>query len=240
MFDHSALERRLQEANDRLDKAARGGDPFAQMEAKRYAEKVVSEGLAAVNVDNALSFFKAAQSQPKPLFEANSPPGLTQSSNAGGAPSRTRVPAYDASGSTIAPNTFPQSSNYGRPDGSDRNIEEQRRYAEKPDSNHPLEVERQLQHLRLLGRVDPPKNYSDGERQTMAQIGHAMPDGSLAIGRTMEIPLAVNEWKNGDQSDEGKAHIKRRAKALDAEWILPPGFRSDSAKAASVGTLRKW
>jgi hypothetical protein len=135
--------------------------------------------------------------------------------------------------------TFPKSTNYyGRPSGDDPFAEE-RRYAEAPDTSDPLETERVLQHLKLLDRVDPAKNYSDGERATMAQTGAAMPDGSLPIGRVMDIPVAAHEWKNGDQSDEGRAHIKRGAKALNAEWILPPEFRSNSAKLALSGHLRK-
>jgi hypothetical protein len=92
--------------------------------------------------------------------------------------------------------------------------------------------------MRLLGRVDPARNYSDGERRTMAQSGHAMPDGSLAIGLAMDIPVAAHEWKNGDKNAEGKVHISRRAKELNAQWLVPDEFRG-GAKAVFAGALRK-
>jgi hypothetical protein len=237
------LLRKADEASERLDKAAASGDPFSVLAAKDAAMRVVNEMAERLNVQNALDLIKSSYSTPQGLFESSpgAAPSLTQSSNAGSAPRGSRVPVTPSAGSTVAPKAgdFPQSSNYGRPDGSDPNIEEQRRYADAADSSDPLENERILEHLKLLNRVDPPRNYSDGERVTMAQTGAAMPDGSLPIGRAMEIPIAINDWQNSGKSAEGRSHIKRRAKDLNAEWILPPEFRSNSAKLALSGRLRK-
>jgi hypothetical protein len=175
--DHSALLRKAEAASAKLDvvKAA-GSNPFEILAARREAEAVMSELAAVAKVDHAHALFKASLGAPLSLFEASpgAVPTYQQSTNAGSSPRGSRVPVYDASGSIAPPGTFPQSENYGRPDGSNPGLEEQRRYAERPDSSVPLETERVLQHLKLLGRVDPPKNYSEGERETMAQAGHAM------------------------------------------------------------------
>jgi hypothetical protein len=235
--DQSPILRRAEAASSALDKAAANpGNPFEMMKARRDAETVVAELTKVANDDRALAIFAAAQGQPRPLYDERpgAAPSLTQSSNISSSPRGTRVPVTPSGGSTTAPGIFPQSSNYRRPSGDDPFAEE-RRYAETPDTSDPLDTERVLAQMKLLGRVDPPKNYSDGERKTMAQSGHAMPDGSLAIGRAMDIPVAAHEWKNGDQSAEGAAHIKWRAKALNAEFLLPPEF----SKYARIGSLRK-
>jgi hypothetical protein len=235
MFQTDPMLRRADAASAALDKAARSGDPFQQLQARAEAEKVVGELAERVNTENAITLFKVAQTQPRALYDERpgAAPSLTQSSNNSSSPRGTRVPVTPSGGSTVGPKDFPQSSNYST-DRADPFAEE-RRYAEAADSSDPLENERILQHLKLLGRVDPARDYSDGERKTMAQAGSAMPNGSLAIGRAMDIPVAAHEWKNGDRSDEGKAHIARRAKALNAEFLLPPEF----SKHARIGSLRK-
>jgi hypothetical protein len=234
--DQSPILRRAEAASSALDKAAANpGNPFEMIKARREAETVVAELTKVANDDRALALFKAAQSQPRSLYDERpgAAPSLTQSSNISSSPRGTRVPVTPSGGSNVAPKNFPQSSNYST-DRADPFAEE-RRYAEAADSSDPLQNERILEHLKLLGRVDPARNYSDGERKTMAQAGSAMPDGSLAIGRAMDVPVAVHEWKNGDRSDEGKAHIVRRAKALNAEYMLPEDF----GKYARIGSLRK-
>ena len=241
MFQTDPLLRRAQAAAERLDKAVRGSNPFESIQAQREAEGVLGELKKTIGDDRAIENFRAAQGTPRPLFAER--PGtaasLMQSTNAGSTPKGSRVPVMPSGGSISAPGTYPQSGNYERPDGSDPFATE-RRYAEtppKPESGIPVDVERQLAHWKLRGRVDPPKNYDEGERRTLGQIRQAMPDGSLPISSEMDLPPALVEWRNSGKSEAGKEHIRTRARALGVEAMLPKEFRSD--KYARIGALRK-
>jgi hypothetical protein len=108
--DSSPLLLRANEASDRLDKAAASGDPFAILKAKDDATKVVNELTERVNTDHALAMFKAAQTQPRALFDERAPGGYTQSSNISSSP-RGRPTVQPSGVSIMSPGTFPQNSN---------------------------------------------------------------------------------------------------------------------------------
>jgi hypothetical protein len=116
--DTSPLLRRANEASARLDKAAANlANPFGLNQARREAETVVAELKKAVDTDRALAMFKAAQSQPKALFEERpgAAPSLTQSSNISSSPRGTHVPMTPSGGATVAPRDFPQIDELLRP-----------------------------------------------------------------------------------------------------------------------------
>ena len=112
MPDMTDLIRRAQAASDRLDVAKGAGNPFEMIHARRAAEDIMGELARAANVDRALQLLKMSQARPQSLFEANAPPGLTQSSNAGSAPSDSRVPVAPSGGSITSPKSYLRTSSY--------------------------------------------------------------------------------------------------------------------------------
>jgi hypothetical protein len=113
--DTLPLVRRANEASARLDKAAANPEnPFEMIRARREAESVVAELAKVANDDRALALFKAAQSQPRALYDERpgAAPSLTQSSNISSSPRGTRVPVAPSAGSIAPLKTFPQSDNY--------------------------------------------------------------------------------------------------------------------------------
>jgi hypothetical protein len=87
------------------------------------------------------------------------------------------------------------------------------------------------------------KDYSDKERQEMADKGEAMPGGEFPIKTKKNLENAIQAYGRAKDKDKAKAHIKARAKALDAEDMLPKdwtGKKDDKKeKAAPAGALQK-
>lgn len=65
------------------------------------------------------------------------------------------------------------------------------------------------------------KDYSDKQRQAMADSGEAMPDGSFLIKTKADLKNAIQSYGRSKQKDAVKQHIIRRAKALGATDLLP-------------------
>ena len=69
------------------------------------------------------------------------------------------------------------------------------------------------------------KEFSQEKRQELADKGHALPDGSFPIENVNDLHNAIQSIGRAKNSAEAKAHIIRRAKALDAESALPEDWK---------------
>lgn len=69
--------------------------------------------------------------------------------------------------------------------------------------------------------------FSDDERKRLARQGKAMPDGGYPIRNREDLVNAVRAYGRGDNKEEVKKWIKKRAKELDAEQYLPDNWRVD-------------
>lgn len=65
------------------------------------------------------------------------------------------------------------------------------------------------------------KDYSPEERERMAENGEAMPDGSFPIADCADLDNAIQSIGRAKDQEAAKAHIKKRAKALDCDTELP-------------------
>lgn len=65
------------------------------------------------------------------------------------------------------------------------------------------------------------KDYTKDERTGMAAKGEAMPDGSYPIKDKEDLKNAVQAYGRAKDKPATKKHIETRAKALDAEDLLP-------------------
>ena len=79
------------------------------------------------------------------------------------------------------------------------------------------------------GSFDPyalvKRKFSAESRRRMADAGNAMPDGSYPIGNRDDLMNAIRSWGRGGSDPKVKAHIKRRAKELGAEDMIPDNWK---------------
>ena len=85
------------------------------------------------------------------------------------------------------------------------------------------------------------REFSDEERQDLADKGHALPDGSFPIVNREDLENAVHAYGRAKDKAKAKAHIISRAKDLKATDLLPADWEGSTKeeKAALAGMLRK-
>lgn len=69
-------------------------------------------------------------------------------------------------------------------------------------------------------------DFSDKQRAMLAKRGLAMPDGGYPIRNRKDLHNAIQAYGRGNSKDDVKRWIKRRAKQLDAEDMLPENWRT--------------
>jgi hypothetical protein len=69
------------------------------------------------------------------------------------------------------------------------------------------------------------RDYTVPQRRRMAASGEAMPDGSYPIANKQDLMNAIRSWGRGGSDPKVKAHIKRRARALNAEDMIPESWK---------------
>ena len=69
-------------------------------------------------------------------------------------------------------------------------------------------------------------DFSDKQRAMLAKRGLAMPDGGYPIRNRKDLRNAIQAYGRGNSKDNVKQWIKRRAKQLDAEYMLPENWRT--------------
>lgn len=69
-------------------------------------------------------------------------------------------------------------------------------------------------------------DFSDKQRAMLVKRGLAMPDGGYPIRNRKDLRNAIQAYGRGNNKDDVKRWIKRRAKQLDAEDMLPENWRT--------------
>jgi hypothetical protein len=77
-----------------------------------------------------------------------------------------------------------------------------------------------------------PREFSDARRQTLADSGAAMPDGSYPIPDKDALRRAIASYGRAKDPAAVKAHIIKRARALGATSMLPEAWGGAPAKAS--------
>lgn len=81
----------------------------------------------------------------------------------------------------------------------------------------------------LFGQLDPydlvKRKFTAEQRKKMAEEGKAMPDGSYPIANRTDLMNAIRSWGRGGADPKVKAHIKRRARALNAADMIPENWK---------------
>ena len=68
------------------------------------------------------------------------------------------------------------------------------------------------------------RDFSTEERKKLAEQGLALPDGSYPIKTIGDLKNAIQSFGRATNKGAVKAHIIKRAKALDATMMLPEGW----------------
>jgi hypothetical protein len=74
------------------------------------------------------------------------------------------------------------------------------------------------------------RDYSAGARERMAGAGTAMPDGSFPIANRADLMNAIRSVGRAKDYGAARAHIVRRARALNAMDMLPEDWRNKATK----------
>ena len=69
-------------------------------------------------------------------------------------------------------------------------------------------------------------DFSDKQRAMLAKRGLAMPDGGYPIRNRKDLRNAIQAYGRGNSKDDVKRWIKKRAKELKAEDMLPENWRT--------------
>ena len=75
-----------------------------------------------------------------------------------------------------------------------------------------------------LQYVQWARTFTEEERKAAAKKGNALPDGSFPINNTSDLKNAIQAIGRAKNPGAAKSHIKKRAKALGAEGMLPEGW----------------
>lgn len=79
------------------------------------------------------------------------------------------------------------------------------------------------------------KDYSDKEREQMADSGQAMPHGGFPIKTVQDLKNAIQSIGRAKDPAAAKAHIKQRAKALGKEDLIPENWKGADAEVEKAG-----
>jgi hypothetical protein len=74
----------------------------------------------------------------------------------------------------------------------------------------------------------PTGNYTTAAREHLAKEGKALPDGSYPIVNVSDLKNAIQAVGRASDPARAKAHIIKRAKALDATDALPDDWDSST------------
>jgi len=68
------------------------------------------------------------------------------------------------------------------------------------------------------------REFSEDQRRAMAEKGQAMPDGSYPIATREDLENAIQAIGRAKDPEATKRHIKKRARALGLEELIPEGW----------------
>jgi len=82
-----------------------------------------------------------------------------------------------------------------------------------------------MKHVKTFERF-----FSEGSREKLADKGHALPDGSFPIENEKDLKNAIKAHGRAKDVNKAKAHIKKRAKALGKEDLIPENWLNENVE----------
>lgn len=120
--------------------------------------------------------------------------------------------------------------------------------SEFEDELTPEQIEASAQALEDCGCTDKDsaleainalifRDYSDEERKRLADEGKALPDGSFPIADEEDLRNAIQAIGRASDPEKARAHIKKRARELDKEDLIPEDWSLARGGIVSPGTM---
>jgi len=78
--------------------------------------------------------------------------------------------------------------------------------------------------------------FTDDERSKMAESGTALPDGSYPIANKEDLQNAIQAFGRAKNKGAAKIHIMKRARALNAESMIPANWVAGGKSAEETNT----
>jgi uncharacterized membrane protein YkoI len=95
----------------------------------------------------------------------------------------------------------------------------------KPNDPQGITEDRKMNpEIKQFVDAEEKRMYSDESRTEMADAGAAMPDGSYPIKDEADLRNAIQAFGRAKDPEATKAHIKKRAVALDLEDLIPDNW----------------
>lgn len=85
----------------------------------------------------------------------------------------------------------------------------------------PSEDDMEMPEEEIEEDVEEKRMFSSERREEMAEEGMAMPDGSFPIANEQDLRNAIQAHGRAKDVEKAKAHIKKRARALGLEDLIP-------------------
>jgi hypothetical protein len=98
---------------------------------------------------------------------------------------------------------------------------------EKADSNEELSQAEDLLLGDVFEKAENKHYFSTKERKNLAKKKEAMPDGSFPIRNTQDLKDAIRSVGRASNPEAAKRWIKKRARQLDAEDLLPDTWKAE-------------
>jgi hypothetical protein len=88
--------------------------------------------------------------------------------------------------------------------------------------------------LMQVEELEEKRDVPDTEREHLADIGNAMPDGSYPIASKEDLQNAIQSFGRAKNPEKVKEHIINRARELNALNLLPESWGVKDGKAMSI------
>lgn len=102
-----------------------------------------------------------------------------------------------------------------------------------------MEAAEQVAAMRaaITASVSQFRDYTEETREKYAEEGKALPDGSFPIENEEDLKRAIKAHGRAKDIELAKRHIKKRARALGREDLIPEEWSSKTASAAYISEV---
>lgn len=111
--------------------------------------------------------------------------------------------------------------------------------AQRLNAEAPVDQSNAIEHQEKEVEADvAKKDYTDAERQDMADAGQAMKDGAYPIKTVKDLKNAIQAMGRAKDRVAVMAHIKSRAKSLGREDLIPDSMKEVVHDLATLNQVR--
>ena len=94
--------------------------------------------------------------------------------------------------------------------------------------------------LSTSGSLIEVKEYSQAQRENMAESGSALPDGSYPIANVEDLKNAIQAYGRAKDKNAARSHIMKMARSMGREDLVPDSWSKKSEEDDFMVTLMEW